>query len=224
MLLGFKKEFALAVQLGHKQTTIRAARKNAPRLGDTCHCYTGLQTKACRLLGRWKCVGVQPIVINIVDRPEFPLEVQLSDRMLPVEDMERLLTRDGFRPDHISSASQKARAFWGVRLPFWGHLITWDWTAEGAAPLAHNFRLGSTEGALTSTPAAELDEFYIENAAIHVERMGRSSFCLIIDAPGLPSVHINTGIAPGPEWYFNVWEDKLENPKQFGISRLIKPR
>lgn len=232
MLLGFKKEHARGVQLGFKQTTIRATRKNPPKVGEVCHCYTGLRTKKCRLLGRWVCTWVMEIEIresgDFQERPprddQSPLAIEFGGVVLSPFRAERLLILDGFRSDHEQSATQRAAKFWRGVLPLQGHFVQWEWTAEGAAPLAHDFRLGSTEGALTSTPAAELDEFYIENAAIHVERMGRSSFCLIIDAPGLPSVHIDTGIAPGPEWYFNVWEDELENPKQFQISRLIKPR
>lgn len=64
MLLGFKRRFAPHIQDGSKTHTIRAKRKLRPKAGETCHCYTGLRQKGARLLGRWRCVRVQDIIID----------------------------------------------------------------------------------------------------------------------------------------------------------------
>ena len=58
MLLGFKRRFAPFVEEGSKTHTIRAKRKIAPKVGETCHCYVDPRQKTMRLLGRWTCVKV----------------------------------------------------------------------------------------------------------------------------------------------------------------------
>lgn len=52
----------------------------------------------------------------------------------------------------------------------------------------------------------EFDEVCVRNARIHIERMGTTAFWMQIDAKGLPSLVINTGVHRGV-WYFDVWED-----------------
>ena len=63
MLLGFKRRFEPFVSEGSKTHTIRAARKNPPRVGQMCDCYVDSRQKTMRLLGRWVCTKVESILI-----------------------------------------------------------------------------------------------------------------------------------------------------------------
>lgn len=217
MLLGFKKEHARGVQLGLKQTTIRATRKNPPKVGEVCHCYTGLRTKKCRLLGRWVCTWVMEIEIresgDFQERPprdeQSPLAIEFGGVVLSPFRAERLLISDGFRSDHEQSATQRAAKFWRGALPLQGHFIQWEWTAEGAAPTEHHWGDLDHKG--------EFDELWISDAFVHIERMNDTGFWMGLEAPGLPRVSVNTGVYRG-KWYFNVYEDRKDG-KSFSVER-----
>jgi hypothetical protein len=122
MLLGFKKRFAAYVEEGSKTHTIRARRKIAPRVGETCHCYEALRTKHTRLLGRFVCVGVQDITLHF--HAGSPV-VRINEVLLSLDETEALFWRDGFRANPPSSMSQAA-LFWGTNAKFSGHIIHWD--------------------------------------------------------------------------------------------------
>lgn len=77
-LYNFKKRFAPFVLDGTKRHTIRAKRKHPDKPGDTVHLYSGLRTKAARLLGRSLCVKVEDIRITI-DRQVYVDGILLSD-------------------------------------------------------------------------------------------------------------------------------------------------
>lgn len=49
----------------------------------------------------------------------------------------------------------------------------------------------------------EFDEFFAEDAKIHVERMNARAIWIGIDLPDGGAVHMNTGIEAGV-WFFNV--------------------
>src|ERR1039458_6030532 len=102
MLLGFKARFVPMIEDGSKTHTIRAKRKIRPRVGETCHCYTGLRQKGARLLGRWPCVKVEEITIRLRCRPEdfFPLalDIWIDGERLSPDEVNDLAWRDGFRP------------------------------------------------------------------------------------------------------------------------------
>lgn len=95
MLLGFKKRFAPIVEEGSKTHTIRAKRKIRPRVGEICHCYTGLRQKGARLLGRWECVKVEPI--NIYECGDGRFSVWVGENELTPDEKDALAWRDGFR-------------------------------------------------------------------------------------------------------------------------------
>lgn len=212
MLLGFKKEFALGVQTGAKQTTIRAARKKPPKIGEICHCYTHLRTKDCRLLGRWTCVDVSLLKIFPTKyQPDYPLQVfRASGGVMSLFDMERMFTRDGFYPDGRLTATQKAAGFWNLNSKgMAAHFIRWEWTAEGAAPTEHHWGDLDHKG--------EFDELWISDAFVHIERMNDTGFWMGLEAPGLPRVSVNTGVYRG-KWYFNVYEDRKDG-KSFSVER-----
>jgi hypothetical protein len=84
MLLSFEKRFVPHVEDGSKTHTIRAERKRAPKVGETCHCYTGLRHKSARLLGRWPCVKVERITVT-------PHELRIDGEVLSRDE------RDAFR-------------------------------------------------------------------------------------------------------------------------------
>lgn len=112
-LYNFKARFAPFIKNGTKTHTIRAIRKNPDKPGNTIHCYTGLRQKGAKLLGRFKCVEVEPIEI---DSDHF---VYVDGVELDIGEREALARRDGFKD------FADMMAFWNGRLPFQGHIIHW---------------------------------------------------------------------------------------------------
>jgi hypothetical protein len=127
MLLGFKRRFASFVADGSKTHTIRAIRKNLPRPGEMCHCYVDPRQKTMRLLGRWKCVKVEEIIVT---RYEL---VMINDQPLTVDECNALAWRDGFRSRGYEDAFDEMMEFWKGRLPFKGHVIHWKYSKRGSA-------------------------------------------------------------------------------------------
>jgi hypothetical protein len=62
----FKKQFAPMVEDGSKRQTIRKVRKTPTKPGDKLSLYTGMRTKACRLLEYTRCVDVQPVEVYAI--------------------------------------------------------------------------------------------------------------------------------------------------------------
>lgn len=122
MLLNFMPRFVPFILEGSKTHTIRATRAIRPKVGETCHCYTGLRRKGARLLGRWPCVKVEPIEIEML--PAVFLDqagpvVRINGEALTGDECEALARRDGF------SSFTEMMKFWDGRLPFRGHVIHW---------------------------------------------------------------------------------------------------
>lgn len=63
----------------------------------------------------------------------------------------------------------------------------------------------------------EFDEVFVKKASVQIERMDEKAFWIGIDAPGMPTLMINTGVYMG-RWYFRVEEDAFEG-KSFEIFR-----
>ena len=131
MLLGFKARFAPLVEDGSKTHTIRAERKNPPKAGEMCHCYTGLRRKGARLLGRWPCVKVEGI--RIYDRGGT-LGVVIDGHDLDRDECNALAWRDGFRGSGPKYAFAEMAAYWLALHPqadgpfvFAGHVIHWKY-------------------------------------------------------------------------------------------------
>lgn len=136
MLLGFKRQFAPYVLDGTKTHTIRGIRKNAPKIGETCHCYVDPRQKSMKLLGRWPCVKVQSIRI---DRAR----VWIDDVELDRSEKDLLAWRDGFRFDGTvmelcdPPLAKETGCFINLMLAFWakthggeafeGQMIHWDY-------------------------------------------------------------------------------------------------
>jgi hypothetical protein len=168
MLLGFKRQFAPYVLNGTKTHTIRAIRKNPPRVGETCHCYVDPRQKTMRLLGRWPCVKIERIYI---ERGSFswPLKVWIDGLQLDNSEVEALFRRDGFRGGkrgtgalpgenlrtrfRKGNATFQAAQFWKQRLPFNGQIIHWAWNAPAnASKKQRGTKFGSV---IASTRAAD---------------------------------------------------------------------
>lgn len=149
MLLGFgfKKRFVPHIVDGSKTHTIRDKPKRYPRrVGEICHCYTGLRQRGpiiqklasgqvvrqkikATLLGRWKCVKVETIEIEIL--PAVFLDqagpvIRIAGEALSPDEADALAYRDGFRTGGFA----EMMAFWEGRLPFEGNIIHWKFEPE----------------------------------------------------------------------------------------------
>jgi len=151
MQIGFRPQFSDYVEEGSKTHSIRAERKRKPRVGEACHCFTGLRTKKCRLLGRWRCVKVEDILIY--ERGDGTFAIVIDGVDLSIREKESLAWRDGFRNNGKRGAFKAMMVYWvathgkkkdrwdrkipgGVPLDFSGNVIHWDfhqpvaWTIE----------------------------------------------------------------------------------------------
>ncbi len=138
MLLGFKKQFVPFIESGAKTHTIRAKRKIAPKVGETCHCYTGLRQKGARLLGRWPCrkvdeiriwqdlgethlpPGRSPMIANLVidrEAEEWPFNFQVTINGEDLDQSERdvLAWQDGFR----GADPRNTKGCFEIMIGFW---------------------------------------------------------------------------------------------------------
>ena len=128
MLLGFKARFAPFVEEGSKTHTIRAKRKIRPRVGETCHCYVNPRQKSMRLLGRFKCIRVEDLRIE-VDVYKTTVRLFINGEYLSWDETEEFLWRDGFRGTHMSACLQ-ALEFWGDKLamgPMHSDIVHWKY-------------------------------------------------------------------------------------------------
>jgi hypothetical protein len=93
VLYGFKKQFALLVESGAKQHTIRDLRKDGrhAKPGDKLQLYTGLRTKVCRKLLDAECWDTFSITIASANRFVWVNDIQLSPDQLA-----QLIHGDGF--------------------------------------------------------------------------------------------------------------------------------
>jgi hypothetical protein len=117
----FKQQFVAPILSGAKSQTIRADRKRHAAVGETISLYTGMRTKACRLIGLARCFHLMPIRIDVeTGRIENPSGFALTT----IEELDHFAQKDGFR------AWPEMRAFWQVNHPgvevFDGVLIRWD--------------------------------------------------------------------------------------------------
>jgi hypothetical protein len=108
----FKTRFADAVENGDKCQTIRKRRKRPTRVGDTLYLYTGMRTKACRLLRTETCIGIAPIDI-------YDGRIVFDGSELPRWHAKALAEHDGF--DTLSDFFE----FFG--LPIIGELELIEW-------------------------------------------------------------------------------------------------
>jgi hypothetical protein len=114
-LYNFQARFVPFILDGRKTHTIRAARANPDKPGNTLHLYTGLRQKGARLLMRVPCMKVEEIVIADLKPPV----IFIDGEQLNHAEEEQLARRDGF------SNFAEMLEFWTGRLPFKGHIVHW---------------------------------------------------------------------------------------------------
>lgn len=119
----FNKQFIEPIVLGRKCQTIRAARKRHARAGEDLQLFTGMRTRACRLIGTGLCSQAAPIALWF-SKGEVRLgnsfAVIASSRM----ELDEFAQRDGF------DGWSEMRRFWDKAHTesadiFHGWLITW---------------------------------------------------------------------------------------------------
>ena len=110
----FQPVFAAAVEAGWKVQTIRAKRKNRPRVGQIAHCFTGMRTRQCRRIGTWKIEDVVDVRIDYAG-------VILDGSPLRAIDLDAFAWADGFKD--WEDMRTWFRATHG--LPFHGDLVMW---------------------------------------------------------------------------------------------------
>ncbi len=130
MMLGFQARFEAKILAKEKRHTIRGKRRRRPQEGQPCHCYVNPRQKSMRLLGRWYCVRVQDIWIEIKRGPNgVPTYiVKVDGYPLRQDEKTRLAIADGF------TCFQEMMEFWSARLPFNGDIIHWNPDDPAPAP------------------------------------------------------------------------------------------
>jgi len=128
-LLNFQAQFAQLVKSGRKPHTIRARRVDGrdPLPGDMLHLYTGLRSKAARLLRQEICAYTTEITIlpSIGQEPQ----ILLGGEPIAGRAVEALAQDDGF--ENAAAFVQFFKEVYG--LPFTGLLIGWRPTPEPKA-------------------------------------------------------------------------------------------
>ncbi len=110
----FQAMFADAVANGSKRQTIRAKRKNRPRVGQMAHCYSGMRTRNCRRLGEWKIVSVMHVRIDDAG-------VLLDGAAVRAVELDTFARADGFENwERMLNWFRNAHG-----LPFHGDLVMW---------------------------------------------------------------------------------------------------
>jgi hypothetical protein len=125
-LINFKPQFADAVQAGTKLQTIRGHRKDGKRIqrGDTLKLYTGLRTRATRLLREAPCELALSIRIDL----QYD-EVVIDGTKLDFEQRRDFARADGFTG--WPQMRQWFRDEYQVH-EFDGYLVKWPAPAEAA--------------------------------------------------------------------------------------------
>jgi hypothetical protein len=108
-----------------KRQTIRADRKRHARVGEELQLYRGMRTKHCYLIGRARCIDVQPIEIHFRNRRHSDwLRWAKYDKLDRPNQLDQFAALDGFHD------WQALREFWRVEHPgiedFAGVLILWE--------------------------------------------------------------------------------------------------
>lgn len=93
-LLGFKKQFRPMLVDGSKRHTLRGSAGTL-KVGGICHCYIGLRTQDCELVGRWPCTAIARAEIIIEGREGFT--VAINETRLRWDELIAFAYADGFR-------------------------------------------------------------------------------------------------------------------------------
>lgn len=125
----FKPRFVDPIRSGRKQQTVRAiGRRRHARQGDRLQLYTGMRTKACRLIGRATCDIVEDIRLGF----GRSAGVWLGQISVLEVDRDVFAHADGFRD------WAELVAFWEIEHPeayaagrFDGVMIVWRNFSDG---------------------------------------------------------------------------------------------
>lgn len=115
---GFQSRFIAAILAGEKRQTVRGARRRHARAGETIQLYFGLRTKQCRLIGRARCVSIDPVRLNFEPGSDPPLLIGEERPMAP----DAFARADGFTD--FAEMGQFWRDRHGVAR-FTGFVIRW---------------------------------------------------------------------------------------------------
>jgi hypothetical protein len=130
----FKRSFVAQIQVGlgqieridgteyqPKRQTIRANRKRHARPGEELQLYCAMRTKHCFLIGRARCVTVEPIRL---DFGQWPAVYVGQEELREGTELDQFAKRDGF------SDWFELFSFWrkehGHVVIFFGQLIRWE--------------------------------------------------------------------------------------------------
>lgn len=134
----FHERFIADVEAGRKQHTIRAKRKNAPRVGQTFHAYYAMRNVHCRKLLSAPITKVEDIRIQVMTDQ---LWIWIESLFLDPAEVNRLAQADGFR-------SADDMAAWWRRVhglgTFRGDVIHWDYDRRQGADLTAELRAPAT--------------------------------------------------------------------------------
>jgi hypothetical protein len=121
VVFNFKRQFAESVATGAKRQTIRLHRKDGrvPRLGETVKLYTGLRTKATRLLATGTVSDCFAVEIDPARGKVKIRGIGLASWM--ADDFAR---RDGFE-NALTMADWFASQYGKAALPFSGYCTRW---------------------------------------------------------------------------------------------------
>lgn len=125
----FQKQFVPLIESGDKCSTIRQRRKNGylPREGDVLRLYTGMRTKACRLIREAAVTGVTPIVVY---SRHGCADVILNGTQLSDSAVALMAQADGFKS--IQAFADFFEGKYGHELR--AYLITWARDTPNATP------------------------------------------------------------------------------------------
>lgn len=147
----FNQQFAAPIESGRKRQTIRAPRRRHAQVGERLQLYTGMRTKACRLIrDDVVCIGLGEVRFDLRPLAELPepgsareLAGLLAERPLSIEvngipietasDQDEFAAADGFEGWKLGktllSPFEAMVNFWmvthGAGL-FTGVLIRWE--------------------------------------------------------------------------------------------------
>lgn len=127
----FQQCFIDPIERGTKQQTIRPARRRRhARPGDALQLYTGMRTRACRLIGTATCINREPIAIDFRRREIEIGEPGLELRVHDIDTLNAFAVRDGFpgwlelvtfwRERHPLVFADPRQRFEGVRIMWRG--------------------------------------------------------------------------------------------------------
>lgn len=99
MLLGFKKQFTLPIQLGTKVLTLRKPRKITPKIGETLHMYSALRTKHVQLISKSETLkSMQKASVQVKRlKDAFLIRVKIDNKLLSHDQLEEFVVFDGFK-------------------------------------------------------------------------------------------------------------------------------